>query len=115
FLWPRARRADGKAFGFDMNILSRIKAEYEDKAQFYAQYYNNPNDPSTARISRDKFQYYDRKFVKATENGWEINGKKLNIFAGLDFAFSRSKRADSTCLVVVGVDSDHNYYVLDIE
>lgn len=115
FLWPRSRRPDGKAFGFDMNILSRIKAEYEDKTQFYAQYYNNPNDPSNVRISPDKFQYYDRKFVRATDYGWEINGKKLNVFAGLDFAFSLSKRADSTCLVVVGVDSDHNYYVLDIE
>src|SRR5690606_28388323 len=91
------------------------KAEYEDKTQFYAQYYNNPNDPSNVRISPDKFQYYDRKFVRATDYGWEFNGKKLNVFAGLDFAFSLSKRADSTCLVVVGVDSDHNYYVLDIE
>lgn len=37
FLWPRAVREDGKAFGFDLNILAGIKAEYEDKTQFFAQ------------------------------------------------------------------------------
>ena len=45
FIWPRAVRTDGKAFGFDINILARIKAEYSDTIQFFAQYYNDPNDP----------------------------------------------------------------------
>ncbi len=114
FLWPRERRADGKRYGFDANVLSKIKAEYEDTTQFYAQYYNNPNDPSLVRVGTEKFQYYDRKFLNEDNGYWSINGKKLNVFAGLDFAFSLSRKADSTCLVVVGIDCDNNYYVLDI-
>lgn len=114
FLWPRSRRADGKAFGFNLNILSQIKAEYEDKTQFFAQYYNNPNDPSLTRISPDKFQYYDRKFVREEGGRWWFKDKPLNIYAGMDFAFSLKKKADYTSLAVVGVDSDNNYYVLDI-
>lgn len=114
FLWPRARRADGKAFGFNRNVLSQIKAEYEDKTQFFAQYYNNPNDPSLIRIGPEKFQYYDRKFIREEYGKWWIKDKPLNVFAGMDFAFSLKKKADFTSLAVVGVDCDNNYYVLDI-
>lgn len=57
FLWPRESRPDGKMFGFNLNILAGIRGEYEDTTQYYAQYYNNPNDPGSERISRDKFQY----------------------------------------------------------
>lgn len=115
FLWPRERRADGKSFGFNLNILSHIKAEYEDKTQFFAQYYNNPNDPSLVRISPERFQYYDRKFVREEGGRWTVNGKPLSVFAGMDFAFSLKKAADFTTLAVVGIDPDNNYYVLDID
>jgi phage terminase large subunit-like protein len=40
--------------------------------------------------------------------------RKLSVFASIDFAFSLRKAADSSAIVVVGVDSDNNYYVLDI-
>lgn len=115
FLWPREVRTDGKAFGFNLNILARIKAEYEDRTQFFAQYYNNPNDPGSARISREKFQYYDQKFIKRKNGDWYYMNKKLNIYASVDFAFSLSKHADSTAIVVIGMDSDGDVYVLDID
>lgn len=115
FLWPRTVRSDGKAFGFDRNILARIKAEYEDKVQFYSQYYNNPNDSSSDRISRDKFQYYSLKHLKREGGNWFLKGKRLNIYAAIDFAFSLSKKADWTAIVVIGIDYDSNIYVLDID
>ncbi|WP_196489212.1 hypothetical protein [Burkholderia territorii] len=115
FLWPRViRPKDGKAFGFDRRVLARIKAEYEDRTQFYAQYYNDPNDPGSNRISADKFQYYDKKFLKQTDGYWFFKGKRLNVFASIDFAFSTGKRSDDTAIVVIGVDSDNFIYVLDI-
>ncbi|MFM2461993.1 hypothetical protein, partial [Klebsiella pneumoniae] len=49
FCWPRTVRSDGKMFGFDQRVLARIKAEYTDRIQFSAQYYNNPNDHSSER------------------------------------------------------------------
>lgn len=114
FLWPRARRDDGKYFGFNATVLSKIKAEYTDTTQFYAQYYQNPNDPENARIDRSKFQYYDRRWLTAMDGRWFINGEPLNIFAGIDFAFSRAKKADYTTLAVVGVTPEMKYYVLDL-
>ncbi|WP_460900589.1 hypothetical protein, partial [Staphylococcus aureus] len=60
YLWPKQQRYDGKYFGFDQNILASKRAQYLDKTQFRAQYYNDPNDVSSASISSSYFQYYDR-------------------------------------------------------
>lgn len=115
YIWPRAVRDDGKAFGFDRRILARIRAEYEDTVQFYAQYYNNPNESGSNRISRDCFQYYNPRFLKREGGNWYYNSKRLNIYAAVDFAYTTGKRSDYTAIVVIGVDSDNNIYVLDID
>jgi phage terminase large subunit-like protein len=115
FIWPRQRRADGKWFGFDSKVLARKKAQYLDKTQFRAQYYNDPNDPDGQTIGNTGFQYYDRTQLRQQDGYWTYHGKRLNVFAAIDFAFSKSRRSDYTALVVVGVDSEWNYYVLDIE
>lgn len=116
FLWPKEFRAeDGKPFGFDWKELARKKAKYLDTTQFFAQYYNNPNDMENQRISRDKFQYYDQTTVKQVHGVWYANGRRINVYAGMDFAYSVSKKSDYTCIVVIGVDPDFNIYVLDIE
>lgn len=114
FLWPRQYRSDGRWFGFDDTILSEIKSEYEDKTQFYAQYYNNPEDPESVKLDRSNFMYYSPKFL-TYEDGWSYQGNKLNVYAAIDFAFSMSTKADYTSIVVVGVNSESEYYVLDIE
>lgn len=115
FLWPKTMRPDGRYFGFDDNELAKKRAEYIDRTQFFAQYYNNPNDPENEKISSDNFQYYDRKFLEQSDGYWMYKDNRLNVFAAIDFAFSLNKKADYTAIVVVGVDAEHNYYVLDIE
>ena len=115
FLWTKQKRADGKAFGFDAKELARIKAKYVDITQFYAQYYNDPNNSEAANINAEDYQYYDRAVLQNKEGDWYIRDRKLNVFAAIDFAFSLRKQADSTALVVVGVDHQSNYYVLDID
>jgi len=115
FLWPKQTRNDGKSFGFDRNILAAIKGKYVDNVQFYSQYYNNPNSSELARINADKFQYYERKNLSEEEGDWYIKDRKLSIYAAIDFAFSLKKKADSTALVTIGVDSLGNYYVLEID
>lgn len=115
FLWPREARPDGKMFGFNLNILAGIRGEYEDTTQYYAQYYNNPNDPGSERISRDKFQYYDQRFVKQAGGDWFFKDRRLNVYASIDFAFSLSKAADYTAIVVIGVDCEGSVYILDID
>ncbi len=115
FIWPKTMRTDGKFFGFDAQVLSRIRAEYSDRTQFHAQYYNNPNDPGSNRINRSKFQYYDRKFLKQEGGNWYFKRNKLNVYAAIDFAFSLMKKSDNTAIVVIGVDAEGYIYVLDID
>lgn len=116
FLWPRQQRVtDGRWFGFDRNILSKKRAKYLDRTQFYAQYYNNPNASGELNIDRSKFQYYSPKHLTNDGGSWFINGRKLNLFASVDFATSTERRADYTAIVVIGVDRENNVYVLDID
>lgn len=115
FIWPRQQRSDGKWFGFNTQVLMKKKAQYLDQAQYYSQYYNNPNTGSGSGINRDTFQYYDRKFLRQEEGHWWYRDQRLNVFGAIDFAFSVKKKADYTALVVVGVDSENNVYVLDID
>jgi len=115
FLWPRQQRGDGKWFGFNTAILARKRAKYLDKTQFYAQYYNNPNDPSNEAIPSDLFQYYHPEHLRKVEGYWQYNGRKLNVFAAIDFAFSLKDSADYTALAVIGVDHEGNIYVLDLQ
>lgn len=115
FLWPVQVRSDGRRFGFNAEILARKRAQYLDRTQFRAQYYNDPNDPGELRIGRDKFQYYDRKFLTQSGGHWYYRDKKLNLYASVDFAYSLRDRADYTAIVVIAVDRDNQVYVLDID
>lgn len=115
YLWPRQQRGDGRWFGFDAIELSKKKAQYLDKTQFRAQYYNNPNDVENATISSDLFQYYEPKLLTRENGKWYFKGSRLNVFASVDFAYSLATTADYTAIVVVGCDSGYNYYVLDID
>ncbi len=114
FLWPRQQRKDGKWFGFDAQVLARKRAQYLDKTQFFAQYYNNPNDKSSEAISSELFQYYDRKFLDKRGDTWYIRDTRLDVYAAMDFAYSLKPSADYTCIAVVGTDGDGRFYVLDM-
>lgn len=115
FLWPQQARKDGKQFGFNRQILAKKRGQYLDKSQFRAQYYNDPSDPDNVPVERSKFQYFERKHLREENGFWFYKERKLNIFAAVDFAFSLSKKADYTALVIVGVDSENSIYVLDID
>lgn len=115
FLWPRQQRPDGKWFGFNAQILAQKRGKYLDKTQFYAQYYNNPNNPEGNGINRGNFQYYDKKHLTRSGGLWYYSGKRINVYASIDFAYSLSKRSDYTAIVVAGIDGEGNIYVLDID
>lgn len=115
FLWPRQMSKDGRWYGFDAKELARKKAKYLDKTQFRAQYYNDPTDPDNPPISYSTFQYYEPRLLKSTSMGWAYQGKKLNLVAAIDFAYTTRQKSDYTAIVVVGVDHDNNIFVLDID
>lgn len=115
YIWPRQQRTDGKWFGFDSRIRAQKYAQYLDKGQFFAQYYNNPNVAENAPVSRDLFQYYNRGLIQRQNGLTYFNGERLNVFASVDFAYTLNKRSDFSVVIVVGVSSNNNYYLLDVE
>lgn len=115
FLWPRQQRQDGQWFGFDSKVLSHKRAQYTNRVHFRAQYYNDPRDTDSSAIKRDLFQYYDPNWLSRRDGRWTYKGNRLNVFAAIDFAYSLNLKADATALVVVGVDPDRNYFILDID
>lgn len=115
FIWPRTQRHDGKWYGFNTEVLAKKKAQYLDKTQFYAQYYNNPNVGEESGIHRNRFQYYDRKMVSIKDGFTYVRGKRVNVFAAIDFAFSLSAKADFSAIVVIGIDDSGSIFVLDID
>lgn len=127
FLWPRTKavhdeESDEDWYGFDIQQLEIIKADYQSKgeaAQFYAQYYNEPNDESTNLLDRSVFQYYDPKYLHITAAGVRYKDKRINLAAAMDVAWtelrqSGGKDPDYTAIAVVGVDEDGYYYILDL-
>lgn len=115
YLWPRQKRSDGEWFGFDQKTLARKRAQYIDKTQFRAQYYNDPNDVTNSLIPRECFQYYEKSYLTRSDGKWFFKGRRINVFASVDFAYSLNSTSDFTAIVVVGVDMFNNYYVLDID
>ena len=115
FIWPRSQRSDGKWFGFDHEVLAKKRAQYLNKVHFRAQYYNDPHDIDSSPIKRDQFQYYAPEHIYRKDRAWFIKRDRLNVVAAVDFAFTTNKRSDYTSIVVVGVDGQNNYYVLDID
>lgn len=115
FLWPRSKRPDGKAFGYNMQELARIKGSYIDKSQFYAQYYNDPNRVGASKYSSNNFIYYEKEKLQESGGKWSIAGKKLNLFAAIDFAYSLSADADSSCIAVIGETADKMFYIIDLD
>ncbi len=115
FLWPKQQRKDGRWFGFDAAVLARKRAQYLDRTQFFAQYYNNPNDKASESISSENFQYYERKYLDKRGDSWYIRDTRLEIYAAMDFAYSLKETSDYTCIAVVGTDAAGNFYILDID
>ena len=115
FIWPRSQRKDGKWFGFDQKILAQKKAQYFDNSKFRSQYYNDPSDTDSSLIKSEHFQYYNKNGMDQDSGYWYYRDNRLNVFAAIDFAYTTNAKSDYTAIVVVGVDANHNYYVLDIE
>ena len=118
FLWPRQQRTDGKYFGFNPTLLAKKRAVYEslgEITQFYAQYYNDPNDKSTAPISRDLFKYYKKEEVEYVAGLWTVAGRPVWMYAAVDMAASTKDSADYTVVTVGAIDEDGNRYVVDVD
>lgn len=116
YLWPRQKFADGKAYGFNANVLAKKKALYVGMGiitQFYAQYYNDPNNRDSAPVSRDIFRYYDKSDLDNRSGHWYIKDEPLTNYAALDLASTMGERSDYTAITVGGLTPLNIKYLVD--
>lgn len=119
YLWPRTISAyDKMAYGFNAPVLATVQAQYfalGENAQFYAQYYNDPNDPSSEKVDRDSFLFYKPENLTFIDGQYHIHGRKLSITAAMDVAWTVNKGSDYTAIAVIGTDHENNTYVLALD
>jgi len=73
---------------------------------FSSFYLNNPVDEASALIKKSQIKYWGEGDAKLPVN--------LNVFAVCDPAVSQAETADESSIVVVGVDTDNNWWVLEV-
>lgn len=119
YLWPRTESPiDGKSYGFDIQTLAQIQAQYfslGEQSQFYAQYYMEANDPTSETVSRDAFQFYNSKHLYRQGGDWYFRNKRLSLFAAMDVAWTTKKGSDYTAIAVVGITCDWEVFVLALD
>ncbi len=122
YLFPRQQRKDGSWFGFNDRILARKRAVYEANnqiVQFFAQYYNDPNDRSTSPISRELFRYYDKQLLEYVAGLWTVDGMPCRLFCAVDMAatsYSTASTGSDYSVVIVGaITEDGTRYLIDVD
>lgn len=119
YLWPRVVNPhNGEGYGFDIHVMLEKREEYfsaGENAQFYAQYYNDPNDPDSEKVERGSFEYYEPSKLKFDDGSFYYDGRKLNLVAAMDVAWTENKDSDYTALGVIGIDSDWRIFILGLD
>ena len=103
---------DGKALWpehLSLEKLELIKKSFVEKGlgfQFYQEYMNDPISDENRKFKIEKMKYYEEA---------DLEGKAVSIFITIDRAYSTSKTADSTGIVVNAVTADNIWYVRQAE
>lgn len=104
-----AYRADGSCYFPELlneSKLAELKG-LQGSYVFSAFYLNDPVDEESALIKRSLIKYYGPgEAAKLPDN--------LHIFTVCDPAVSQKDTADYSCILVVGVDPENNWYVLEV-
>ena len=109
--WPIKKLEERKQFYIDSGTPSK----------FYQEYMNQAKSPEDQIFSEeditDNFYKGNLKFDDAA-NSWYLNlddGRKeyVNIYIGVDPASTLSARNDYSVIMVIGVTSEYDYYVIE--
>lgn len=118
FLWPRTRHpTTGRWEGYNQAELAKKRAKYfanGERAQFYSQYYNNPQGSDEDGLDVSNFAYFNRELLVVSDGDVTYKGKQLRVFCGADLAYTTGTSSDFSALAVVGVDQDGYIYILDL-
>jgi len=102
-LWPGRYSED---------FLKALRRELGEVV-FSCQYQNCPSGGELAIFREDWFQYYDTLPLEPAVGGG-MSTVPLRVFQGVDLAISQRDGSDYFAVVTIGVDANHDVYVLDV-
>jgi predicted phage terminase large subunit-like protein len=86
------------------DAIANLATDPSELESFLRQIMLDPKPPGTVSIPLEKVHYFDPD---------KLDVGKLNIFILVDYAYSRKIWADESAIVVIGMDDEANYYVLN--
>jgi len=101
-LWPERYPAE---------YLEEIRREVGEVV-FSCQYQNSPCGGESAVFREEWIQYYETLPMEPNGSGG-LTSVPLRVYQGVDLAISSRSGADYFAVVTIGVDEQHNIYVLD--
>ena len=104
---------------FSFRKLERKRQEFIEAGlvnKFAQEYMNDARDISNASFKTDKIKHHSLKFERHGNFGYLMDGNKaipIHTYMGVDLAHTATKTSDYQVIMVLGVDSNKNRYVIE--
>tara|TARA_R100000093_G_scaffold11404_1_gene7134 strand:- start:75 stop:1640 length:1566 start_codon:yes stop_codon:yes gene_type:complete len=104
---------------FSKTKLKDIRRRFEDMGlvhKFAQEYMNEARDLDSLKFKVDRIQHYSGEYRESNGFGYILTKEDaipVNVYIGVDLAYEAGAKHDYQAIVVIGVDSDKNYYVID--
>ncbi len=104
---------------FSKEKLDAKKREFIEAGlvnKFAQEYMNDARDVTSASFKIDRIQYYNGRVECKNKFNYLIDGEDaipINIYMGVDLAATASETSDYQVILVMGIDSSNNRYVLE--
>ena len=121
-MYKKAINADGEVLWssyFSKEKLADIRRRFEDVGlahKFAQEYLNEARDLENAKFKTERLEYYDHEFESREGYAYLVNSKDavpINVYIGVDLAYEANESSDFQVIMVIGIDSDRNIYVID--
>jgi len=109
-LWPEQ---------FSLKKLENKRKEFIEAGlvnKFAQEYMNDARDSESAAFKIDRIQNYNHFFEKRNNYAYLVGNKEaipINVYLGVDLAATASATSDYQVIMVMGIDSNKNRYILD--
>jgi len=121
-IYHKAIDSDGNVLWgsyFSKEKLGDIRKRFEDVGlthKFAQEYLNEARDLENAKFKTERLEYYDHEFESRDGFAYIVNSKDaipVNIYIGVDLAYESNESSDFQVIMIIGIDSNRNIYVID--
>tara|TARA_X000001382_G_scaffold30313_1_gene19441 strand:- start:2966 stop:4543 length:1578 start_codon:yes stop_codon:yes gene_type:complete len=121
-MYHKAIDSEGNALWgsyFSKEKLGDIRKRFEDVGlthKFAQEYLNEARDLENAKFKTERLEYYDHEFESRDGFAYIVNSKDaipVNIYIGVDLAYEANESSDFQVIMIIGIDSNRNIYVID--